>query len=158
MCISANESRRPAESKVTNITITEESEPRFDDDDKENTTVVPSNEQTNNKQNGSFSIAFDPNEEDWDEEIKVNTEYKSILLTCDERKTLDTNKDTPVNDFQKYVNRYPPAKQCFSSTAFYDSFIYAKKNRENAVLNGRTPYISNDTNCDIVEGQFDDAD
>eukprot|EP00111_Clytia_hemisphaerica_P023794 TCONS_00070117-protein len=147
-----NERRRPTGSKANSVTITEESEPRFDDD-SENLIITPSNEQIIiTKQNGSFSTAFDPNEEDWDEEIKINTEYKSILLTCDERQI--SNKETPLTDFQKFVNQYPPAKQCFSSTGFYESFVHVKKNRENV----KTSFNSGDTNVFIVEGQFDDAD
>ena len=101
-------------------------------------------------------------EEDWDEEIKVNTNYNSVLSTCDNRRSKDS---LVINDFQNTVNRYPPAKQAYSSTAFYGSFVYGCKNVDIATpkatfIGGSNTDFSNKSveYLSVVSGQFDDAE
>ena len=117
---------------------------------------------SDDKQSSNDSTGCDLEEEDWDEEIKVNNEYKSVLLTCDQRKDQSQSNMTSANvdNFQVVVNRYPPAKQAYSSTASYESFVYAK-NR----VNNNSSSVGYSNGCDVIsrfasfaKGQFDDAD
>ena len=111
-----------------------------------NSTATSSSTEDSNE-----SRDHDPDIEDWDEEIRTDTEYKSVLLTCEERK-----EDVTIDkkDFQKVVNRYPPAKQAYSSTASYDSFVDAKNRMNELNITGQLDIgVSS-----IVKGQFDDAD
>lgn len=117
---------------------------------------------SDDKQSSNDSTGCDLEEEDWDEEIKVNNEYKSVLLTCDQRKDQSQSNMTSANvdNFQVVVNRYPPAKQAYSSTASYESFVYAK-NR----VNNNSSSVGYSNGGDVMsrfasfaKGQFDDAD
>ena len=132
-----------------------ETRPVIDSDEtKYNTEPTTANVEggSNDKEFITDGSRCDPDVEDWDEEIKVNAEYKSVLLTCNQRK--DKNSITNIDDFQKTVNRYPPAKQAYSSTASYESLVYAK-NRANCVA---VEQLNNDMSCfALVKGQFDDA-
>lgn len=147
------------ESRPVNFTSNyNESKYSMDIDDQSST--PPNLRESNDTQSNGFT-GCDPGEEDWDEEIKVNNEYKSVLLTCDQRKGPECNStSTNVDNFQVVVNRYPPAEQAYSSTASYESFVYAKNRTNNDTRAG-----SNSINSDVVSrfascaiGQFDDAD
>ena len=112
---------------------------------------------SDDKQSSNDSTGCDPDEEDWDEEIKVNKEYKSVLLTCDQRKDQSQSNTTSANvdNFQVVVNRYPPAKQAYSSTASYESFVYAKNRVNNNSSRGSDAMSRL---ASYAKGQFDDAD
>jgi len=154
---------KPTETK-DNVT---ESSPFFDDWIPLTTSVDSSLVLLKNRQNGdvtAHALAHqDPTEEDWDEEIKVNADYNSVISTCDNRKSKESSV---INDFQNTVNRYPPAKQAYSSTAFYDSFVYGGRDvisnaspKPVVVGVGNSDLITKGVErLSVVFGQFDDAE
>ena len=94
----------------------------------------------------------DPNEEDWDEEIKQNIMYKQTIDTCQNR---ESKSSAIIDSFQNVINRYPPSLQAFSATACYESLVYKKS--QVTCRNTRKLLSTCPNEFSIVDGQFADV-